>query len=100
MDSLFAKITGKYYQWIIAMHKFYFSDYSMNKYLKKNNLELDKIVNDVRIISLEYLFLKLSQKISIFKYFYKFLIKFNSIKNLKIKFSLFDMNIYCAFLKK
>ena len=72
----------------------------MKKYLNKNNLELDKIVNDVRIISLEYLFLKLSQKISIFKYFYKFLIKFNSIKNLKIKFSLFDMNIYCAFLKK
>ena len=100
MNSLFAKITGKYYQWIIAMHKFYFSDYSMKKYLNKNNLELDKIVNDVRIISLEYLFLKLSQKISIFKYFYKFLIKFNSIKNLKIKFSLFDMNIYCAFLKK
>ena len=72
----------------------------MKKYLNKNNIELDKIVNDERIISLEYLFLKLSQKISIFKYFYKFLIKFNSIKNLKIKFSLFDMNIYCAFLKK
>ena len=90
MDSLFAKITGKYYQWIIAMHKFYFSDYSMKKFLNKNNLELDKSINDVRIISLEYLFFKLSQKISIFKYLYKFLKNFDSFKNLKIKFSLFQ----------
>ena len=100
MNSLFAKITGKYYQWIIAMHKFYFSDYSMKKFLNKNNLELDKSINDVRIISLEYLFFKLSQKISIFKYLYKFLKNFDSFKNLKIKFSLFDINIYCAYLKK
>ena len=100
MDSLFAKLCGSYYQWIIPMHKFYFSDYSIKKFLNKNNLEMYKIINDVRIISLEYLFLKLSQKISLFKYFYKFLINFRSIKNLTIKFSLFDINIYCSCLKK
>ena len=96
MDSLFAKITGKYYQWIIAMHKFYFSNYTMKKFLNKNNLGLNKTINDVRIISLEYFFLKLSQKLSIFKYPYKLLIKFQSLKSLKIKLSLFDINIYCA----
>ena len=100
MNSLFAKITGKYYQWILAMHKFYFSNDSMKKFLNKNNFELRKKINDVRIISLEYFFFKLSHKISILKYFYKFFKKFNSLKNLKIKFSLFDINIYCAYLKK
>jgi 2-polyprenyl-3-methyl-5-hydroxy-6-metoxy-1,4-benzoquinol methylase len=100
MDSLFAKITGRYYQWIIPMHKFYFSNYSIKKFLNRNNLEIDRIINDVRIISLEYFFLKLSQKILLFKYFYKLLINFKSIKNLTIKFSLFDINIYCSYLKK
>ena len=99
MDSIFAKLTGKYYPWIIPMHKFYFSDNSVKKYLNKNDLFLEKIIGDVRIISLEYLFLKISQKISIFKNFYKLLIKFESIKNIPIKFSLFDINIYCAYKK-
>lgn len=99
MNSFFAKVTGRYYQWIIAMHKFYFSHNSMKKYLNKNNLEINKIVNDVRIISLEYFFLKLSQKISLFRYIYKLIIKFDKIKKLKIKFTLYDMSIYCAFLK-
>ena len=36
MDSLFAKITGKHYQWIIAMHKFYFSNYTIKKFLNDN----------------------------------------------------------------
>ena len=72
----------------------------MKKFLNKNNFELRKKINDVRIISLEYFFLKLSHKISILKYFYKFFKIFNSLKNLKIKFSLFDINIYCAYLKK
>lgn len=99
MDSFFAKITGKYYPWIIPMHKFYFTNYSMKKYLEKNNFQLDKTVNDVRVVSLDYLFLKLSHKIPIFKYLHRFIIKFNFLKNFKIKFSLFDINIYCASLK-
>jgi len=97
MDSIFAKITGKYYPWIIPMHKFYFSDSSVKKYLNKNNLNLKEIIGDVRIISIEYLFLKISQKIPIFKYFYNLLIKFKSIKDTSVKFSLFDINIYCSY---
>lgn len=97
MDSIFAKVTGRYYPWIIPMHKFYFSDNSVKKFLNKNNLDLKEIITDVRIISLEYLFLKISQKIPIFKYFYNLLIKFKILKNTSIKFSLFDINIYCAY---
>ena len=97
MDSIFAKITGKYYPWIIPMHKFYFSDHSVKKYLNNNSLSLKKIIGDVRIISLEYLFLKISQKIFIFKHVYNFVMRFKSIKNFSIKFSLFDINIYCAY---
>lgn len=100
MNSLFAKITGKYYQWIIAMHKFYFTDKSMTKFLDKNNLQLDKILNDVRIISLEYFFLKISQKIPLLRFIYLIVKKIKFLKNLKIKLSFFDINIYCASLKK
>ena len=79
------------------MHKFYFSDHSVKKYLNNNSLSLKKIIGDVRIISLEYLFLKISQKIFIFKHVYNFVMRFKSIKNFSIKFSLFDINIYCAY---
>ena len=96
MNSIFAKLTGKYYPWIIPMHKFYFSDHSVKKFLSKNSLSLYKIIGDIRIISLEYLFLKISQKIFIFKYVYNLIMKFKLIKDFSIKFSLFDINIYCA----
>ena len=100
MDSFFAKLTGKYYPWIISMHKFYFTDKSMNKLLNSNNLKINKIISDVRIISIEYLFLKISQKIIYLKFLYKIILKLNFLKNIKIKFSLFDINIYFAILKK
>jgi len=96
MDSLVAKLTGKYYPWIIPMHKFYFTNKSIRKYLSKNHLKLNKTMGDVRIISLEYLFLKMSQKIKIIKPLYNFIIRFDKLKNLIIKFSLFDINIYLA----
>tara|TARA_B100000767_G_scaffold215904_1_gene203435 strand:- start:239 stop:1141 length:903 start_codon:yes stop_codon:yes gene_type:complete len=96
MNSLMARATGKYYPWIIPMHKFYFTNKSVKKYLLKNNLKLDKIIGDVRIVSLEYLFLKISQKINILKYVYNFIIKFDKLKNSTLKFSLFDINIYLA----
>ena len=96
MNSLAAKVSGKYYPWIIPMHKFYFTNKSVKKFLLKNQLKLYKIIGDVRIISLEYLFLKISQKISIFRYIYNFIIKFDKLKNITVKFSLFDINIYLA----
>jgi len=99
MDSFFAKLTGKHYPWIISMHKFYFTDKSIKKLVNSNNLELNKIINDVRIITLEYLFLKISQKITFLKFLYKIILKLKFLKNIKINFSLFDINIYCAVLK-
>ncbi len=96
MDSLMAKISGKHYPWIIPMHKFYFTNKSVEKFLLKNHLNLNKIIGDIRIISLEYLFFKISQKIPFFKHIYNFIIKFDKIKNILIKFSLFDINIYLA----
>ncbi len=96
MDSITAKLTGKYYPWIIPMHKFYFTNKSIKKIFLKNHLILNKIIGDVRIISLEYLFLKISQKVNILKPIYKFIIKFDKLKNTIIRFSLFDINIYIA----
>lgn len=96
MDSIFAKVTRSYYPWIIPMHKFYFTNHSIKKFLNRNNMTLNKILMDIRIISLEYLFLKISQKIIFFKFFYKILVKFKLLKNLSIKFTLFDINIYVA----
>jgi 2-polyprenyl-3-methyl-5-hydroxy-6-metoxy-1,4-benzoquinol methylase len=96
MGSFTAKISGKHYPWIIPMHKFYFTNKSIKKFLSKNHLKLYKTIGDVRIISLEYLFLKISQKIFIFKYLYKLIMKFDKFKKLTIKFSLFDINIYFA----
>lgn len=81
------------------MHKFYFTDKSIKKLVNSNNLELNKIINDVRIITLEYLFLKISQKITFLKFLYKIILKLKFLKNIKINFSLFDINIYCAVLK-
>ena len=69
MDSFVAKISGKHYPWIIPMHKFYFTNKSVEKFLLKNHLKLNKIITDIRIVSLEYLFFKISQKISFFKFF-------------------------------
>ena len=96
MGSIAAKLTGKHYPWIIPMHKFYFTNKSVKNYLLKNHLKLDKIIRDVRIISLEYLFLKMSQKINFLNPLYKFIIKFDKLKNTIIKYSLFDINIYIA----
>ena len=96
MDSLFAKITGKYYPWIIAQHKFYFTTKNLEKILENLDMVLKETINDVRIISLNYLFFKISQKIFFFIPIYNFLKKFNFFENMKIKLSFFDINIYCA----
>ena len=50
MDSLYAKITGKNYHWIIPYHLTYFSNKTLKDIGKKNNLELYKIENDTRTV--------------------------------------------------
>ena len=51
MDSLYAKITGRNYHWILPFHLFYFSNKTLKKLCLENNLEIFKIKNDPRIVS-------------------------------------------------
>jgi len=93
-DSMFSKIMGKKYPWIIPMHKYYFSNSTINNCLIKSNLRLFDIQNDVRLISLEYLFQKFNVIFSPFKFISDILLKFKFIKNLTIKINLYDLKIY------
>ena len=97
-DSMFSKIMGKKYPWIIPMHKYYFSNSTINNCLIKSNLKLFDIQNDVRLISIEYLFQKFNVIFSPFKFISRVLLKFKFIKNLTIKINLYDLKIY--FCKK
>ena len=93
-DSLFSKIMGRRYPWIIPMHKYYFSNETLKNALKKSNLNLFEIKNDTRLISIEYLFQKFNVLFPPFKYLSKFLLKFNFVKNLTIKINMHDLKIY------
>ena len=96
MDCLTAKILGKHYPQIMLMHKFYFTNNSLKKVLKKNNFDLYKIKRDSRIVSLEYLLFKLSIYIPKIDFIFKFFLKFNFLKKIKVKIILFDINMYFA----
>jgi 2-polyprenyl-3-methyl-5-hydroxy-6-metoxy-1,4-benzoquinol methylase len=96
IDSLVPKIMGRKYHWIMPMHKFYFSNNTIEHLLKNNNMEIIKIKKDTRLISVEYLLYKLSILISVFDFLFKFLLKFNFLKKRTIKINLFDLNIYFA----
>ena len=69
MDSLFPKIMGRNYHWIMPMHKYYFSEKTLSYYLNKNGLKIYKTKNDERDISIKYLFYKLSILLPMFKKF-------------------------------
>jgi len=97
-DSIFSKIMGKKYPWIIPMHKYYFSNTTINNCLDKSNLKLLDIQNDVRLISVEYLFQKFNVIFPPFKFVSDIFLKFKFIKNLTIKINLYDLKVY--FCKK
>ena len=97
-DSIFSKIMGKNYPWIIPMHKYYFSNKTIENCLAKSNLKLFDIQSDVRLISVEYLFQKFNVIFSPFKFISNILLKLKFIKNLTIKINLYDLKIY--FCKK
>ena len=89
MDTIVPKLLGKNYHWIMPMHKYYFSRKTLQHYLKKNNLEIYKVMNDERTISLDYLnyklcilFPKLKKLINLFLG-YEFLKKKNIIINFR-----------------
>ena len=98
-DSLFSKIMGKNYPWIIPMHKYYFSNTTLKNALTESKLELFDIQNDTRIISLEYLLQKFNILAPSFNFIFNFFLKFNFIKKIQVRINLFDLKIYFAIKK-
>ena len=98
MDALLPKIMRGKYHWIMPQHKFYFSNSTLRYFLKRNNMDIFKIKNDVRLISVEYLLFKLCVLMPKIDFVFKFFLKFNFLKKITTKINLFDLNIY--FVKK
>ena len=96
MDALLPKIMRGKYHWIMPQHKFYFSNSTLRYFLKKNNMDIFKIKNDVRLISVEYLLFKLCVLMPKIDFVFKFFLKFNFLKKIEAKINLFDLNIYFA----
>ena len=78
------------------MHKYYFSSSTLRYFLNKSNLHLFKIKNDVRLISLEYLFGTLIVMMPKLGFVFKFFLKFKFLKKLTVRINLFDLKIYFA----
>ena len=96
MDALLPKIMRGKYHWIMPQHKFYFSNSTLRYFLKRNNMDIFKIKNDVRLISVEYLLFKLCVLMPKIDFVFKFFLKFNFLKKIEAKINLFDLNIYFA----
>ena len=96
MDALLPKIMRGKYHWIMPQHKFYFSNSTLRHFLNRNNMDIFKIKNDARLISVEYLLFKLCVLIPKIDFIFKFLLKFNFLKKITAKINLFDLNIYFA----
>ena len=96
MDALLPKIMRGKYHWIMPQHKFYFSNSTLRYFLKRNNMDIFKIKNDVRLISVEYLLFKLCVLMPKIDFVFKFFLKFNFLKKVTAKINLFDLNIYFA----
>ena len=96
MDASLPKIMKSKYHWIMPQHKFYFSNSTLRYFLKRNNMDIFKIKNDVRLISVEYLLFKLCVLMPKIDFVFKFFLKFNFLKKITAKINLFDLNIYFA----
>ena len=96
MDSILPKIMRGKYFWIMPQHKFYFTNSTLKFFLKKNKMNIFKIKNDARLVSIEYLLFKLCVFLPKIDFIFKFLLKFNFLKKITIKINLFDLNIYFA----
>ena len=96
MDALLPKIMRGKYHWIMPQHKFYFSNSTLRYFLKRNNMDIFKIKNDARLISVEYLLFKLCVLMPKIDFVFKFFLKFNFLKKVTAKINLFDLNIYFA----
>ena len=98
MDSLYAKITGKNYHWILPMHLFYFSNKTLKNICLENNLKIYNIKNDSRVVSFYYLLNKLALIFPKLKFLFQYINKIKFLHKININVNLFDLNIY--FVKK
>jgi len=96
MDSLYARVTGRNYHWILPFHLFYFSNKTLKKICLENNLEIFKISNDTRIVSVNYLLNKLEKIFPKIKLIFQGIKKIKIFNNWNINVNLFDLNIYFA----
>jgi len=100
-DSLFSKIMGKNYPWILPFHKYYFSNSTIKKTLNDANLNVVKIENDIRLISADYLIKKLNVMIGSLGFLWKFIDRISFIKKLTFRINLYDLKIYyCTKIEK
>ena len=94
IDSLYAKITGRNYHWIIPFHMVFFSNSTLENFGKNNNLKLVKILNDPRYVSFGYLIEKLILIFPRLSFIFKFLSKIKLLKDINVKVDLKDLKIY------
>ena len=94
IDSLYAKITGKNYHWIIPFHMVFFSNKTLENFGKSNNLKLLKILNDPRYVSFGYLIEKLILIFPRLSFIFKFFFKIKFLRNINVKVDLKDLKIY------
>ena len=94
IDSMYAKITGKNYHWLIPFHIVFFSNKTLEMFGKNNNLKLVKILNDPRYVSFGYLIEKLILIFPRLSFIFKFLAKIKLLKNINVKVDLKDLKIY------
>ena len=94
--SIYARILGRSWPWLMKMHIYYFDKNTIKKYLEKAGLKLIKLSTYKHIISINYLLYKLN-KINWFLYYVvKFVKKaFLFNKNVFITFGMGDfMEVY------
>ena len=96
MDSLIAKVLGKNYQWIMPMHKYYFTKRVLKNILGKYNLEIVETISDTHIISMKYFFIKINAIFPFLRFLTTPLMKIKFFNNLNIKINLGDLDIYCV----
>ena len=96
MDSIFPKLMGKKYHWIMPYHLYYFSNFTLKNLCNKYNFEIFKIKNDTRLVSYNYLIYKLGLIFPSLGFIFKFLARLKFLQKSTIRVNLLDLNIYFA----
>ena len=100
MDSFIAKLLGKYYHWIMPMHKFYFSKFFLKKFMEENGLRVVETITDTHTTSLHYFLKKISAILPLLNFFIKPLIKIKFLNKIYFKINLGDLDLYVVKKKK